>query len=97
MKPTRNTLCPREGIRTLTIPRDIGASVPSGLGYGTAPYGSTPYGGAASTVPELDLTVDVGLIGTNARALLSGAGHIHIRGVEWHLAPKPLRRATVMA
>ena len=41
--------------------------------------------------------MDLGLIGTNARPILEGAGQIIIRGIEYHVKGKPLRRVSVYA
>ena len=47
--------------------------------------------------PELDMTMDIGLIGTNLRLALSGSGPLTIRGVEYHHRPKPVSRPSVFA
>lgn len=65
-----------------------------GFGYGVQPYGSSPYGGQPWN-SECDLTVDLGAIGTNLRAVLSGLGQIRLLGLEYHVRAKPLRRVSV--
>ena len=86
---------PRQVTKTITMPVAIGPTAPGALGFGTQPFGTSPFGGVTSLVPEIDLTFGIGLIGTNARAILSGQGQITIRGIEWHLKQKPLRRPQV--
>ncbi len=81
---------------TVTIPVNVPAVIAVG-GYGAAPYGGPPYGGGAGSGPssEVDVTLGLGLIGTNARLAVSGQGHAVIRGVEFHVVPKPLGRPSV--
>lgn len=81
---------------TITIPAAVPTTQPAGLGWGNDPYGLLPWG---DVVPgsEVDLTIDLGIIGTNARLLLTGLGPLTIRGLEWHISRKPLGRPTVYA
>ena len=44
---------------------------------------------------EADLTMDLGIIGTNERAAMDGLGMVRIRGLEWHVLQKPLRRPSI--
>jgi hypothetical protein len=52
---------------------------------------------AAATLaytPEVDLTMDLGLIGTDSRVTFEGSGPLTIRGLEYHLKQKPIGRPT---
>ena len=71
-------------------PRNVGrvATVPVAVGLGMSGYDYNS---------EVDLTMDIGLIGTNVRSALTGQGKIRIRGLEYHLSAKPLGRPTVFA
>lgn len=88
--PTVSSL-PSTVSKTLTAPVAVGLGF---YGYGLGPYGSSPYGGVTEN-SEVDLTADIGLIGTNMRPILSGGGPIIIRGIEHHVRAKPLRRVSV--
>jgi hypothetical protein len=88
--PTVNSAGPRTIAKTLTCPVAVGLGF---AGYGLGAYGTSPYGGV-TTNSEMDLTLDLGLIGTNARTILQGGGKIIVRGIEYHTKPKPLRRVS---
>lgn len=91
---TSSTVSQKNG--TITIPANVPATIPVG-GYGEAPYGGPPYGAGAGSGPssEVDVTIGLGLLGTNARLTLSGQGHVVIRGIDWLVKPKPLVRPSV--
>jgi hypothetical protein len=76
--------------KSLVCPVAVGL----GLGFGIQPFGTSPFGGTGTNA-EADLTMDLGLIATNARAIIGGTGPIRIRGIEYHVSPKPLRRVSV--
>lgn len=80
----------RQVQKTVTVPVTVGL----GLGWGLQPYGTSPYGGLQIN-SEADLTVDLGVIGTNLRPQFSWVGPLRLRGVEYHQRQKPLRRVTV--
>lgn len=81
---------PRQITKVLLVPVAVGL----GLGYGLLPYGTSPYGGVPANA-EVDLTCDLGLIATNARAIISWQGPLRVRGIEWHVKAKPLRRVSL--
>jgi hypothetical protein len=81
---------PRTITKTLTCLATVGLGF---AGFGVGPWGSSPFGGVTEN-SETDLTMDLGLIGTNVRPILQGAGKIIIRGIEYHHKPKPLRRVS---
>jgi hypothetical protein len=89
--------------KTLQVPTTVGANIPNvpnpagGLGFGQQPFGTSPFGGSTTSAPEIDLSFDIHAIGANVRGVLSGAGPITIRGIEWHLRQKPLSRPSVYA
>lgn len=57
-----------------------------GLGLGNLLYNS-----------EVDLGMALGIIATNARAILAGFGKIRIRGLEYHIRAKPLTMPSTYA
>jgi len=81
---------PRQIQKTVTVPVTVGL----GLGWGLQPWGTSPYGGLQIN-SEADLTVDLGVIGTNLRPQFTWAGPLRLRGVEYHQRQKPLRRVSV--
>lgn len=85
---TRNPA--RQIQKTAVVPVTVGL----GLGWGLQPWGTSPYGGLQINT-EADLTVDLGVIGTNLRPQFTWAGPLRLRGVEYHQRQKPLRRVSV--
>jgi hypothetical protein len=66
------------------------------FGYGDDPYGLGVYGSAPGGL-EMDLTMELGMIGNNARLVLQGQGQLRLRGIEWHVKKKAATRASVYA
>jgi hypothetical protein len=81
---------PQQIQKQVTVPVTVGL----GLGFGLQPFGTSPFGGLQIN-SEVDLTVDLGVIGTNLRPQYSWTGRLRLRGVEYHQKGKPLRRVSV--
>lgn len=84
---------PRHLQETLTAPIKVAPGV---FGFGLGPWDTSPFGGLVENT-EVDLNMDIGLIGTNLRPTLLGGGPITLRGLEYHVHAKPLRRVSVYA
>jgi hypothetical protein len=72
----------------------------TGGGWGLSPWGTAPWGDelvglGSMPAPEVDLTLGLGVIATNLRLALQGTGRCTIRGIEYHVTPKPLTRPSV--
>jgi hypothetical protein len=79
-----------------SVPPTMGAGIGWGdLGWGTDPWGDDFVGLASMPAPEADLTLSLGRIATNVRLALQGTGRCTIRGIEYHVSPKPLTRPSV--
>lgn len=82
-------------------PNVQGATPRNKTGTLTTPNAAAPLATFNGTTlvpqPELDMTMDLGMIGTNLQMVLSGLGPITMRGLEYHVSPKPVSRPTVFA
>jgi hypothetical protein len=83
--------------RVLTL--GVTGSLAPLFGYGLDAYSTGAYGGGGggnNAGLEQDLTMDLGVIGNNARLNLSGQGQLTLRGIEWHVRPKPIGRGALL-
>ncbi len=65
------------------------------LGWDLDPWDTIGWGSTtgASSVTDIDLNFDIGLLANNMTVLLAGSGPARLRGLDWHVRQKPLTRS----